>query len=220
VSCERAVLLADADEVDPNDPHVAGCADCQAQLAAMRRIARAMRDIGSDARRAPDHLERVWATLDREVGTHLSHTSRTRRKTMIGVGAAAGILAMAAGTLLWLRRPAPAPRFAVDVINSSEGAAIRGDAHLNDRLRVRARADRAVTVRVYRNDSELLLECPRACRREGDTLVGDVALDAIARYQVLWIEGATPPPATTLDADIASVTAAGARYDLRELEVR
>lgn len=222
MSCERAARLVDPGEVDLGDPHVAACADCQAELDAVRRIAGAIRHVGNDARRAPDHLERVWATLDRHAGSSRSsaaRASRTRSRLVVA-GAAAGVLALAAGVLLWLRAPAPAPRFAIDVIDGDEGAAIRGDAHLGDHLRVRAQAGKAVTVRVYRNDRELLLECPRSCRRDGDSFVGQVTLDGVARYQVLWIAGTAPPAATTLDADIAAVTAAGAQYELREVDVR
>lgn len=211
MTCDRARLLVDPDDVDHADPHVAACADCQAQLAALRRIARAMRDVGASSRRRPDHLERVWTALDR--------TSRPRRARSTIVATGAVLLAAAAVVALWLRRPAPPPRFEVSVISGS-GAAIRGDAHLGDRVRIRARAEDAITVRVYRNDRHLLLDCPRMCRREGGSYVGEVPLDAVARYQVAWIRGTVPPATGSLDGDIAAATAAGAQHELRELEVR
>jgi hypothetical protein len=211
VSCERAAQIVDPADIDPRDAHVAGCADCQVQLAALRRIAGAMRDVGSTRQRAPDHLARVWATLDR------APASSRRARTTI-VAATAVVLAAAAALLVWLRTPARPPRFEIDIVDG-QSAPIRGDAHLGDRLRIRARAGASVGVRVYRNDRELLLECPRMCRRDGGAYVGDVTLDAVARYQVLWLDG-TMPAARSPDEDVAAASSNGARFELRELEVR
>lgn len=211
MSCERASELSDPADIAPDDPHLAECAECRAQLAALGRIARAMRDVGAGARRAPDHLDRVWSALDRP-------KPWPRRRTTV-IAAAGGLLAMAAGLVIWLRRPEAPPRFSVEMIDG-HGAAIRGDAHLGDRLRIRARAEGMVTVRVYRNDRELLLECPRMCAHEAGSFVGDVALDAIARYQVVWISGAALPAPHTPDDDIAAASASNAHSELRELEVR
>ncbi len=211
MTCERAAQIVDPDDIDPSDPHVIACDACQAQLAALRRIVHAMRDAGASRQRAPDHLDRVWAAIDRRPAT-------SRRPRIAIVAATAGVLAAAAVLLLWLRRPAAPPQFAVDVLDG-KSAPIRGDAHLGDRLRVRARAGASITVRVYRNDRELLLECPRMCRREHGADVGEVTLDAVARYQVLWFGGAVSA-ARSPDEDIAAATAAGARFELRELEVR
>jgi hypothetical protein len=203
VSCDRAAAIADPDEVDAD--HLAGCADCQAQLAAMRRIAHAMREVGASAKRRPDHLARVWAAVDKPP------RRRWLPRSGAGMITAGGVLVAAAAVLvLWLRRPEPPPRFAIDVV-AGNGTAIRGDAKLGDRLRIRAREG---AVRVYVNDRRLVLECPRMCQHQ------ELVLDAIARYQVLWIDGPAPAPTGSIDGDIAAASAAGARHELRELEVR
>jgi hypothetical protein len=207
VSCERARLIVDPLELDPGDAHVQGCADCQAQLAALRRITHAMRDVGARSRRAPDHLARVWAAVEQ----------RPARNWLPIAGAGTVLVAAAAALVLWLRKPDP-PQLAIDVI-AGDGAAIRGDARVGDRLRIRARDGDAIHVRVYRNDRHLVLECPRMCTRDDGSMRGELVLE-IARYQVLWLDGPTAPPTGSVDGDIAAATQAGARHELRELEVR
>lgn len=192
--------------------HLEGCAACRASRDRYRRIARAMRDVGAGHVRRPDHLARLWARLD---------APRARRWPRWGWLAAPALgLAAAAALLVWLGRggPAPAaPRFAVDVI-AQDKVALRGDARIGDRLRVRARAGAAVWI--YRNDRELLLVCPRACRRDGDALIAELALDAIGRYQVVWLSTARgPAPGGALEQDVAAASAAGIAYELRELAV-
>jgi hypothetical protein len=126
-------------------------------------------------------------------------------------------LAAAAALIWWLRGGEPAPRFAVEVV-SQHAVAIRGDARLGDRLRVRARVGAAVWI--YRNDRELLLACPRDCARDGDALIGEIALDAIARYQIVWLSTASAPaPGGELERDVAAASAAGATHELREIAV-
>ena len=207
MTCERARQIADPGEIDPDDPHVKDCTDCQAQLAALGRITHAMRDVGVRSRRAPDHLARVWAAVDR----------RPARRWLPIAGAGTVLVAAAAALVLWLRRPEP-QRLAIDVI-AGDGAATRGDARVGDRLRIRAREGDAIGVRVYRNDRHLVLECPRMCVRDDGSMRGELVLE-IARYQVLWLDGPAPPPTGSVDGDIAAATAAGARHELRELEVR
>ena len=204
MSCERAAAIVDPDEVDA--AHVAGCAECQAQLAAVRRITGAMREAGAHAKRKPDHLARVWATVE-----------RPRRNWLPYAGAGTVLVAAAAVLVFWLRRPDPAPRFDIDFVASS-GEPVRGDAKLGDRMRVRAREGKAIAVRVYANDRNLVLECPRACRTSDGAMIGEITLE-IAKYQVLWIDG-TVPVTGTVDGDIAAAKAAGAKHELRELEVR
>ena len=126
-------------------------------------------------------------------------------------------LAAAIALIWWLRGGEPAPRFEVEVV-SAHAVAIRGDAHLGDRLRVRARAGAAVWI--YRNDRELLLACPRDCTRDGDALIGELALDAIARYQVVWLSAdGVSPGGGELERDVAAASAAGATHELREIVV-
>ena len=86
------------------------------------------------------------------------------------------------------------------------------------RVRVRARVGAAVWI--YRNDHELLLQCPRACARDGEALAAERPLDEVARYQIVWLStAAVPAPTGDLARDLAAATAAGATHELRELRV-
>jgi hypothetical protein len=204
-----ADLLAEG-ALDPEArAHLETCPDCGPRLAAYRRIARAMREVGAAHARRPDHLARLWATVD------AAPARRPRRWPWLAAPALG--LAAAAALIWWLRAGEPAPRFAVEVV-SARAVAIRGDARLGDRLRVRARVGAAVWI--YRNDRELLLACPRDCTRDGDALIGELALDAIGRYQIVWVSTAgAPVPTGELDRDVAAARAAGATHELRELAV-
>ena len=200
------MAIVDPDDVDP--AHVAGCADCQAQLAAVRRITHAMREVGAHANRKPDHLSRVWAAV--------GQPPRRRRLPIAGAGTV--LVAAAAALVFWLRRPEPPPRFDVVVV-AGNGEPIRGAAKLGDTLRVRARQGNAISVRVYANDRHLVLECPRMCRSSDGAMIGEVVLE-LANYQVLWIDGPAPSPTGSIDGDIAAAKAAGAQHEMIELEIR
>lgn len=188
--------------------HLAGCADCSARAASYERIAVAMREVGALAVRRPDHLARLWAQIDEP---------RRRPGRWWWAGTLAAGLAAAVALAWWLRAGDPAPRFAVEVVHG-DAVALRGDARLGDRLRVRARTGTAVWI--YRNDRELLLACPRACSRDGDAVVGEIVLDAVARYQIVWLStDRTPAPGQGIERDIAVASASGADHELREIVV-
>ena len=58
------------------------------------------------------------------------------------------------------------------------------------------------------------------CRAMANAVTGEVTLDAIARYQIVWLSAASvPAPGGDLESDIAAATAAGASHELRELVV-
>jgi hypothetical protein len=193
--------------------HLESCGDCGPRLAEYQRIARAMRELGAAHVRRPDHLARLWARIDARID---APPARRPRRWLRFAAPAVG-LAAAAVLVWWLRGGEPAPRFAVEVV-SQQAVAVRGDAQLGDRLRVRARVGAAVWI--YRNDRELLLACPRDCARDGDALIGELALDAIARYQIVWLSTARAPvPGGELERDVAAASAVGATHELREIVV-
>lgn len=226
--CDRVETerLIDADELDAAArEHVAGCAPCEARLAGYRRIAGALRALGASHAVPADRRERLLATIDalpaeaprdRIAFADRRSARRWRTHAVAAVG-----LAAAAVLALWLTsdRAPVAPRFELAVL-AGTGEPTRGDARLGERLRVRARLGSSIGIRIYRNDRELLLECPRGCTRDGGVMIGEITLDAIARYQIVWFDGPLPPSAGELDRDVAAAAAAGARYELRELEVR
>jgi hypothetical protein len=198
--------------------HLAGCAGCQEHQAKYRRLTEAIKEVSAAAKRRPDHVARVLAGVADEV----SPVTPLRRQRWRRMVIAAPIAAMAAGLALvwWLRRDPVerAPRFAMEVIEKG-GTAMRGAAQLGDLLRVRARPGAAIWI--YRNDRELLLVCPRDCRRDGDGVVGEVELDAIGLYQVVWLStDRVPAPSGELERDLAAATEAGASREMRDLEVQ
>jgi hypothetical protein len=218
--------------------HVEGCAQCQAERARYRRLIGALAEVSAGARRRGDHVARALARADAEaipIGRSTERSSdraversRGRANARRPALLAAPLVAMAAALALvwWLRRdPAPGPeplpeppRFAFELVEQP-GRAMRGAAQLGQRLRVRARAGAALWV--VRNDVELLLVCPRDCRRDGAQLVGEVALDAIGHYQMVWLStDQVPAPGGELARDLAAVRAAGATYELRDVEVQ
>lgn len=204
-----AALLAPG-ELDPElAAHFEGCEACRASRERFLRIARAMREVGAAHVRRPDHLARLWARLE------ASPQRRLPRWRWIAGPAVA--LAAAVVLVVWLGRGEPAPELAVDVIPQGV-VAHRGEARLGDRLRVRARAGAAIWI--YRNDRELLRACPRDCRRDGGALIAELPLDAIGRYQVVWLASErAPAPGGDLERDVAAASAAGVAYELRELSV-
>lgn len=223
-ACDRVDDAVDVDDLDADTrAHVAGCAACQARHAGYARIGSAFRALG--AQHAPTSERRarlraaVAAEVDRTPAQAAIGAPPSRRRRAFAIAGVA--LAAAAVLVFWLGHapPPPPPRFDVAVVDGG-GPAIRGDARLGDRLRVRARAGATIHVRVYRNDRELVLDCARACRRDGDVLVGEAVLDRVARYQVVWFDGAVPPSTGALEPDVAAAAAVGARHELRELVVR
>lgn len=200
-------LLPDGDLPAEAAQHLAACQTCQEQRRRYQRVLWALRAQGSETPRRTDHVARALAA---------ARPHPTRRWLVPGAA-----LALAAALALWWRlRPAePAlPEFSVEVV-AQAGPALRGDAQLGDRLRVRTRPDAAVWV--YRNDRELLLVCPRDCQRRGEAVEGELTIDQVGRYQVVWL---APAPAAEargqMEADVAAARAAGARYQLREIEVQ
>jgi RNA polymerase sigma-70 factor, ECF subfamily len=185
------------------------------------RIARAIREVSAGVERRPDHVARAIAAG--VAVTPIGAAPRSSRNWARRAARIAGpVLALAAAAALvwWLRRdrePAP-PRFAMEIVAHGRPV-LRGDAQLGERLRVTARAGAAIWI--YRNDHELVLVCPRDCRRDGEQLVGELVLDAIGRYQVVWLSTEQLPlPSGDLERDVAAARAAGATHDLRDLEVR
>lgn len=200
-------LGADGSLVGEAAQHLATCQQCQELRRRYQRLFSALRAQGSGAPRRADHVARVLATA--------------RPRPAVRWAAAGAVVALAAALALWwrLRPGAPVePELAVEVI-AQAGPTLRGDAQLGDRLRVRARAGAAVWI--YRNDRELLLVCPRDCKRQGDGMQGELTIDQVGRYQVVWLSPAPTLAATgELEADVAAARAEGARHQLREIEVQ
>lgn len=139
---------------------------------------------------------------------------RRRRWQLVAVGVAAVALAAAAVLLL---RPHGRPAVGLEVaVLVPDGGVRRGEAALDDVLRLRAaRRAAAVELRVYR-DTELVARCPGApaCQVTAATLTLELPLSAPGVYRVLVLSSARPIPAPgpdgldrdRLDAQSAGVT--------------
>ena len=197
--------------------HLDGCDDCRAARAGYERIARTLVDLGTGAERRSDHVARVLATAAAEAPSRAAPVRRARRVAWWAGPALA--FAAAVALVWWLRRPGPAaPRFALEIVARDE-LALRGDAHLGDHLRVTARPGAAIWI--YRNDRELLRVCPRDCRAADGGMTVELELDAIGRYQVVWLStDRAPLPAGDVERDVAAARATGAVHELRDIEVQ
>lgn len=203
--------------------HLASCAVCQAYQAKYQRLTGAIREVSAGAKRRSDHVARVLASASEGAPLHRpDRPDRPDSQKMRRARWIAPLVAMAAGLALvwWLRRdPASIPpRFAMEILEKGT-AVMRGDAQLGDLLRVTAQPGAALWI--YRNDRELLLVCPRDCRRAGASMVGELALDAIGHYQVVWLStDRVPAPSGELERDMTAAEAAGANREMRALEVQ
>jgi hypothetical protein len=193
--------------------HVDSCNDCRATRERYERIARALADLGTGAERRSDHVARVLATAAAET------VARRRARRLAKWTAPALALAAAVALVWWLRGPEPAPpRFALEIVARGQRT-LRGDAHLGDRLRATARRGEAIWI--YRNGRELLRVCPRDCDANGDRVVVELELDAIGRYQVVWLSNdRVTLPAGDVERDVAAARASGAVHELRDIEVQ
>jgi hypothetical protein len=209
---ERAELAQLGEESAELAAHLASCPSCASAGARYQRLTDALARLGDGAPRRTDHVARVLAT---------AAPSAVPPRRWLRAGAASLALAAALALVWWLRRAADAPpRVDIDIdIIAQAGPPLRGDAALHDRVEIAIARDAALWV--YRNERELLLACPRDCRRDGARQLAALTLDQLGSYQVVWLStAAVPPPAGELERDVAAARAAGARHELRELEVQ
>lgn len=197
----------------PLDEHFATCPDCLAARAAHERLRAEIAVLGAEDEPPVGWQARVWERLDQR---------RERRRPRwlgwivpAGVGLAAASLA--ALFLIFLIRP-PEPRLPSLRVEVQAGATVRrgGEAQPGDLLRLMATTGgaRHAELRVYRNDTELVLRCStdRPCSRQGDEVRAAVLLDTVGRYQPLLLraERPLPPPVSDLEKDTSAALAAGA----------
>jgi hypothetical protein len=207
----------------PLDEHFATCPDCLADRAAHERLGAEIAALGAGDEPPVGWQARVWERLDQR--------RERRRPRWAGwrgwiVPAAVGVAASLAA--LFLIRP-PAPRPPSLRVEVQAGATVRrgGEAQPGDLLRLTASTGGAphAELRVYRNDTELVLRCSTdlPCARRGEEVRAAVLLDAVGRYQPLLMRAKNPLPApvSNLDQDTSAALAAGANVLLgSEIVVR
>jgi hypothetical protein len=212
----------------PLGEHFATCPDCLAARAAYERLRAEIAALGAEDEPPVGWQARVWERLDQR---------RERRRFrwpgwrgwLVPVGA---VLAASLAALFLIRPPEPRlpePRPPSLGVEIQAGATVRrgGEAQPGDLLRLTAAAGgaRHAELRVYRNDTELVLRCStdRPCSRRGDEVRAAVLLDTIGRYQPLLLraERPLPPPVSDLEKDTSAALAAGADVRLAsEIVVR
>lgn len=197
------------------DDHFATCPDCRRAAAAYERIRAELRCAGAGFEPPPDWQARTWAAIARR--------QKPRHRRWLWTLVPAG-LAVLAGVLLIPRAPqAPlGPSLAVEILPAT-GVVRRGtEAGRGDQLLLRATTGGApyAELRVYLNDSELVLACSSEppCTREDGSLRARFELSSIGTYQSLLLLSDQPLPPSTggLDGDAGAAIAAGARVELGE----
>ena len=202
----------------PLDEHFATCSDCLAARAAYEQLCAEIAALGAEDQPPVGWQARVWKRLDQ--GRERLDQRRERRRSwwpgQRGWLVPAGVAAAALAALLLIRPPEPRPpSLRVEV---QAGTTVRrgGEAQPGDLLRLTAATGgaRHAELRVYRNDTELVLRCStdRPCSRQGDELRAAVLLDAVGRYQPLLMraEKPLPSPVSDLEKDTTAALAAGA----------
>jgi hypothetical protein len=207
----------------PLDEHFATCPDCLAARAAYERLGAEIAALGAEDEPPVGWQARVWERLDQR--------RERRRPRWIGwlVPAGVGLAAASLAALFLIPIHPPGPRPPSLSVEVQAGATVRrgGEAQPGDLLRLTAAIGgaRHAELRVYRNDTELVLRCSteRPCSRRGDEVRAAVLLDTVGRYQPLLIrsERPLPPPVSDLEKDTSAALAAGADVRLgSEIVVR
>ena len=211
--CERfddEALLA-LEQGLPLDEHFSSCPDCLAARAAYDRLRGGISTLGQEDEPPVGWQARVWERI-----AHRRRLRRLWRPWWIVPAFAAA----AAAVFLLIRAPSPEPP-GLWVKVEAGNAVHRGvDAKPGDRLNLRAATGGAACaeLRVYRNDSELILRCSSEppCARKGDELRATVALDGVGRYQPLLFlcKDSLPAATSDLESDTSAAFAAGAEIEL------
>ena len=205
----------------PLDDHFAGCPDCRAARAAYESLQRSLAEVGDGFEPPAGWQREIWAAIERRRRTR----GRRWLWTLAPAGAAAALFA-----LVLLRPVPPGPSAAalqVTVVPGA-GSAHRGtDARPGDRLDLTATTagSELVELRVYFNDTELVLSCSSEapCRRDNGRLHAAIELQRRGTYQgmLLASEREIPAALPDLDADSGAAIDAGATVELGpEIRVR
>jgi hypothetical protein len=226
-SCDRfeSEALVLLEQGLPLGEHFSTCPDCLAARAAYDRLRTDIAAAGEAGQPPLGWQASVWATIEER----RERRSRWRRWLVpVGVGVAAMAASVAA---VFLLRP-PAPEIGSLRAEVEAGTSVRRgtEAKPGDVLRLTAvigngRDARHAELRVYRNDSELILSCSTEspCFRRGKELRATLVLDGIGRYQPLLLLSRSPlPPASSdLEKDTSAAFAAGAEVKMgTEVAVR
>lgn len=206
----------------PLDEHFATCPDCLAARAFYERLSVEMAGLGAEDEPPVGWKGRVWERIEQRQERRRSRWSGWRG-WLVPVGAAVA----ASLALVLVRPPEPQPPSLSVEVQAAATVRRGGEAQPGDLLRLTAVAGGApyAELRVYRNDTELVLRCSteRPCSRRKDEVRAAVLLDAVGRYQPLLMRAdrPLPPPVSNLEKDTSAALAAKADVRLgAEIVVR
>jgi hypothetical protein len=198
--CERfeneGLLLLEQGQ--PLDDHFSTCPDCLEARAVYERLREQLSQLGAEDESAPDWQARVWEKIE----------ERKKRRWSPWWFAPVAAAAMAAFFLIWLPGQQPA---GLQIEIEAAATVRRGaEAHPGDTLRLTATTGgaRHGEMRVYRNETELIVRCPAEdpC---------SVVLDGVGRYQPLLLlsENPLPDPTSDLEKDTGAALDSGAEVE-------
>jgi hypothetical protein len=215
-SCDRfeTEALLRLEQGLPLDEHFATCPDCLEARASYDRLRKGLGALGERHEPPARWQERVWEALE-------ERRARRSRRWWLWSVVPAGVAAALAAFLL-VRTPGEPLSVSLQLeVREGEGAVRRGlEAQPGDQLLLRATAGGAqhAELRVYRNDSDLILRCSDEppCSRRGDSLEAMLDLQTVGRYQGLLFTSTAPipPPVSDLDGDAGAALAAGAEIEI------
>ncbi|HEY7215865.1 MAG TPA: hypothetical protein VIC28_14655 [Thermoanaerobaculia bacterium] len=196
----------------PLDEHFSSCPDCLAARAAYERLGGEISSLGMEDEPPVGWQARVWERI--------ATAQRRRRHRGWWAWWVVPAVAAAAALLLFIRAPTREPAGLWVKVEAGKTVRRGVDAQPGDRLDLRASTGGVphAELRVYRNDSELVLRCSSQppCARRGDELRATVVLDGIGRYQSLLFlsKSSLPTSASDLETDTSAAFAAGADVEL------
>ncbi|HEX4962488.1 MAG TPA: hypothetical protein VF173_16760 [Thermoanaerobaculia bacterium] len=207
----------------PLGEHFSTCPDCLAARAAHERLRARIAALGEEDEPPVGWQARVWERIDQR------RERRRRGWAWWLVPAAVGVAASLAALFLISPPGGLPPGLRVEIQTGTtihRGGRV-GEAQPGDLLLLAATTGgaRHAELRVYRNDTELVLRCSTEspCLRRGEEMRATVLLDVVGRYQPLLIlaKKPLPSPAPDLEKDTSAALAAGADVKLaREIVVR
>jgi hypothetical protein len=192
-------------EAGKPDPHVDGCADCQAARATYRRMTDALADVGADLRPRDGWEDEVLAKV---------RAPAPVRRWWIGAGLGGALLAAAIALVLMRgRRP---PERVASIERVASGSAVRGGDLWTSGDSIWSISEGGGAVWIYRGDA-LLRTCdaasidPPRCVRHGRGVRAWVPT-RVGTYHVFAFQSPPPPVAPATYDEAKAIVSRRARW--------
>lgn len=183
----------------------------------LERIESALKRLGAEHEPPPGWEARVLAAVAPE-----------RRSRPWWMFAAPGVAVAAAAAVAVVVMLPPRPHalaLQVDVIEQGKTRGGSAEASVGDTVRLTVSGgDRHHALRVYRDERELVFQCPGGptCRSSDEGLTADLKVPMVGTYRIFALSASAPLPEPTgnFDADLAAMTRANLIPEERRLYVR